>query len=342
MESEEKKELLLAYVEIREGKLHPASLEVLSETARFAAKSGNNTAALLFAKEADRELTAEIASCGINMAYIIRSDAYADHDRSSWVKAFSFLVAELRPWMLLFAHTQQAMEFWPAVAVRLGLPIITGTTFFRTEGRGLQITTTVFERQASSILRWDGTGSLLVSLLPRVFEKTRLDSPGPMEVVEITPPAPDAASENQITVEDVRPDDLHSMDLEDADIIVSGGGGMGSAEGFILLEELAQELGGVIGGTRIAVDKHWLARDRMVGQTGKTVSPELYIACGISGATQHVMGIKASRHVLAINTDREAPIFKAATAGAVGDVFKVLPELTMKIREEKKKAARKE
>jgi len=90
------------------------------------------------------------------------------------------------------------------------------------------------------------------------------------------------------------------------------------------------------------VDRHWLARDRMVGQTGKTVSPELYIACGISGATQHIMGHRSSRHVLAINTDKEAPIFKAATVGAVGDLFKVLPELIIRIREEKQKAAKME
>jgi electron transfer flavoprotein alpha subunit len=123
------------------------------------------------------------------------------------------------------------------------------------------------------------------------------------------------------------------VDIAGADFIVSGGRGMMAPENFAMLQELAEELGGVVGASRSAVDAGWMPVDRQVGQTGKTVRPKIYIACGISGAIQHLVGMQDSDMVIAINRDRQAPIFEVATYGIVGDLFQVVPAITKRIRE---------
>jgi electron transfer flavoprotein alpha subunit len=128
-------------------------------------------------------------------------------------------------------------------------------------------------------------------------------------------------------------DSQHDVDITLADVIVSGGRGMGGKENFRLLQELADELGGVVGSSRGAVEAGWMPAERQVGQTGKTVKPKIYIACGIRGAIQHLVGMQGSDTIIAINQDRQAPIFEVATYGIVGDVFQVVPALTKRIRE---------
>ena len=129
-------------------------------------------------------------------------------------------------------------------------------------------------------------------------------------------------------VEYVREDTGTGLRIEDSEIIVAGGRGLGGPDGFKVLQELADVLGGVVGGSRGAVDNGWITHDRQVGQTGRTVRPKLYVACGISGAIQHLVGMQNSQAIVAINSDPEAPIFKVATHGIVGDVYRVVPALT--------------
>lgn len=135
-------------------------------------------------------------------------------------------------------------------------------------------------------------------------------------------------------------DGTHKVDVGAAEFIISGGRGMMAPENFKLLEELAHELHGVVGASRSAVDAGWIAHDRQVGQTGKTVRPKIYIACGISGAIQHLVGMQDSDLIIAINRDHDAPIFEVAHYGIVGDLFQVVPILTRKIRELKRKVER--
>jgi len=128
-----------------------------------------------------------------------------------------------------------------------------------------------------------------------------------------------------------------SVNLEEAEIIVAGGRGVGSKENFKMIEELAEELGGELGGSRVTVELNWLDQDRQIGQTGKTVSPKLYIACGISGAIQHLVGMQNSEIIVAINKDRKAPIFNVAHYGIVGDLYEIVPVLIEEIRKIKNK-----
>ena len=138
-----------------------------------------------------------------------------------------------------------------------------------------------------------------------------------------------------VTVEAIVNELPSEIDLADADVIVAGGRGMQSKQNFKLLDELADVIGGVVGATRMAVDLEWQARDRMVGVSGKVVSPDVYIACGISGAIQHVMGMRSSRNIVAINVDPGAPIFRIASLGIIGDVREVLPVMIEAFRQRK-------
>ena len=139
------------------------------------------------------------------------------------------------------------------------------------------------------------------------------------------------ASRNRVRVYETIEEEGVPADLESAEIIVAGGKGLGSAQGFQMLQNLADALGGAVGATRGAVEEGWISHAFQIGQTGKTVSPKLYIACGISGAIQHMVGMSSANMIIAINQDREAPIFQIADYGIVGDIYKIIPEFTKKI-----------
>ena len=172
----------------------------------------------------------------------------------------------------------------------------------------------------------------MATVRPRVMKKGEYDEKREGEVINID--ADSAASRTKV-LEFVKEVSGISVNLHEADVIVSGGRGMAGEKCFKLLEELAEAMGGVVGASRAAVDEGWVAYSHQVGQTGKTVNPKVYIACGISGAVQHLVGMQSSDVIIAINKNPEAPIFDAATYGIVGDVFEILPMLTKKIKEVK-------
>ncbi len=171
----------------------------------------------------------------------------------------------------------------------------------------------------------------MATLRPGLVEAKLLSAARKAETIKVDPQIkPDEA---RVKVTGFVKADPKTIDLEEAEIIVAGGGGMGAKENFRLLEELAEVLGGSVAGSRVPVDEGWITIERQVGQTGKTVASQLYIACGISGSIYHAMGMKDCKVIIAINKDRAAPIFKLADVGVVGDVLEVVPALTLKLRE---------
>ena len=224
------------------------------------------------------------------------------------------------------------------MAVLLDIGCISQATYFRLIGDTLQVTRPVFHGRAAEILRFLPHSTGIVRVFPRAFEvSSESAATGITEVsIERCPCATPSARIPEAETMEIILDSPETMDMEDAEIVVAGGKGIGSKEAFVLLEDLAKALGGVVAASRVAVDLKWAPKERLVGQTGRKIAPDLYVACGISGASQHIAGMRESRYLLAINTDPAAPIFKHATWGIIGDATRVVPAMTHALQQHEK------
>jgi len=312
--------MILVFCELKDGKLRKPSLEALSEARRLADASGRQVGAL-FAGDglAGSE---EAAAYGADEILKAEGPALAAYSSDGYAKVLAEAVKAKGATVLLAAATSTGKDVAPRVAARLGAGYaadVTGLTM--KEGR-LQAQRPVYAGKAFATVDFESPVQV-ATLRPNVFAVAQCPKAGAMESI-----APGSADFRAV-VKEILAKAGGTVDLTEADIIVSGGRGMKEGANFKLLEELAGALGGVVGASRAAVDAGWgIPHSMQVGQTGKVVSPTLYIACGISGAIQHVAGMSSSKFIVAINKDPEAPIFKLADYGIVGDLFEVVPELT--------------
>jgi electron transfer flavoprotein alpha subunit len=235
------------------------------------------------------------------------------------------LVAEHGPDAVLFAQSYDGRDAIAHLSVRLDRPVLTNATDLRLDGDALVVSTAIFGGNTIVDTKFTGDGPFLVAVRPKSFDPAPSGG-GAAEVVAVPPP--DAGRDAEVKVLDRHVEEREGPKLEEAAIVVSGGRGIGSAEAFDpLVDGLAKVLGGASGASRAIVDAGWVPYAKQVGQTGKVVKPKLYIALGISGATQHMVGMKGSDNIVAVNKDGEAPIFGVADLGVVGDVHKVVPKL---------------
>ncbi len=239
--------------------------------------------------------------------------------------ALSGLIEEHTPALVLFGVTYDGRDVAGRVSARLGLPVVSNAIDFKKDA-GVTITNEVFGGSHLVETQITKATTALALIRPKSFNAadTGGGSPSVTEVVLPEGPAARVTARHAETAE--------GPQLESASIVVSGGRGLGQAEHFGLIEELADLLGGATGATRAIVDAGWVPYSKQVGQTGKTVKPDVYIACGISGAMQHLVGMKDSMTIIAVNKDAEAPIFSVADLGIVGDVHNVLPKLIEAIK----------
>jgi len=233
----------------------------------------------------------------------------------------------VKPAAVLFAASAMGKDLAPRVAARLGVGLATDCVALSAEGARLTATRPVFAAKAVQTVRFPRSPALL-TLRPKAFASVEGSGSA---TVTLLPVAVDAAAA-KAKVTGVAAAGGGKVDLTEAEIIVSGGRGLKGPEHFAMIEDLAAALGGVVGASRAVVDAGWRPHGDQVGQTGKTVSPKLYVAVGISGAIQHLAGMTSSRCIVAINKDAEAPIFKVADYGIVGDAFEVVPALTEAVR----------
>jgi len=238
--------------------------------------------------------------------------------------AIELLVGQHQPDLILFGASPTDRDVAGRLSARLGKPLLSNV--IDVESNSGQVVTTNEIFGGSIRIRTAITAARpgLVLVRPRSFEAEASEEQTP-EIVEVT--VPDAGHAGQARVLERHQEEAHGPKLEDARVVVSGGRGLGKAESFGLVEQLAKRLGGAVAATRAVVDAGWVAYSLQVGQTGKTVKPSVYIACGISGAMQHLVGMKDAGIIIAINKDPEAPIFNVADLGVVGDVHQVLPKL---------------
>lgn len=275
----------------------------------------------------------ESFSYGASKSYLIDAPLFHYYRTESYYEAICYLVRKYKPEIMLIGATGLGRDLAGAVATELQTGLTADCTGLSIDDRGYLLQTRpAFGGNIMATILTERTRPQMATVRPHVMPLPMKNPSRKGEIIRETVPF----QEEDITVRVLEVIDERKagdVDVAAADIIVSGGRGMRAQENFTLLQELADELGGVVGSSRGAVEAGWMPAERQVGQTGKTVRPKLYIACGISGAIQHLVGMQESDVIVAINMDKNAPIFEVATYGIVGDVLKVVPTLTERVRE---------
>ena len=312
--------MILVFCELKDGKIRKPSQEALSEARRLADGGGMTVGALFVG--ASCAGSAEAAQFGADTILTVEAPSLAAYSSDGYAQAIADAVTAKGASMLLAAATSSGKDVAPRVAARLNAGYAADVTGLSLVAGKLTCLRPVYAGKAFATLAFESPIQVATTR-PNVFTATLAPKAGVPEALA----AP--AGGFLAVVKEILAKGGGKVDLTEANVIVAGGRGLKEGANFQLLEDLAEALGGVVGASRAAVDAGWgIPHSMQVGQTGKVVSPTLYIACGISGAIQHVAGMSGSKVIVAINKDPEAPIFKLATYGIVGDLFEVLPELT--------------
>ncbi len=314
------------FAEAAGGALAPVSIELLGEGARLAAELGQELSAVLIGSDVE-PLAAELAAFGARRVYLCQHPDLASYSTLAYTRVLAELVREHAPAVLLMGATPLGRDLAPRLSRRLDLGLTADCTGLAIEpetGNLLQ-TRPAFGGNVMATIYTPRVRPQMATVRPGVMARPRRSEGVQAEVVtvEATPDPADLL----LRVLSRRETARRGVDLSQAKVIVSGGRGCGGDEGFALLESLAGLLGAELGGTRVAVEEGWIGVERQIGQTGQTVRPELYVACGISGAIQHRAGILGSRFIVAVNRDARAPIFSVADYAIVGEVQKVVPAI---------------
>ena len=312
--------MILVFCELKDGKIRKPSLEALSEARRLADASGKQVGALF----AGGSLAGAEEAAGYGADVILKAEhaGLSAYSSDGFAALLAQAVQAKGATAFLAAATSLGKDVAPRVAARLGAGFAADVTGLAVKDGKLQATRPVYAGKAFATVDFE-SAIQVATTRPNVFAVAASSKAGAVESL------PCSADGFKSVVKEILAKAGGKVDLTEADIIVSGGRGMKEGANFKVLEELADALGGVVGASRAAVDAGWgIPHSMQVGQTGKVVSPTLYIACGISGAIQHVAGMSSSKFIVAINKDPEAPIFKLADYGIVGDLFEVVPELT--------------
>ena len=319
------------FAEQRNGELQKVSLEILGEGRRLANELGVKLTAVLLGDNVAC-LANTLGEHGADEVLVAEHEALASYTTDGYTKVICDLANERKPGILFIGATFIGRDLGPRVAARLSTGLTADCTSLavEVENGALLATRPAFGGNLMATIACPDHRPQMATVRPGVFSKLNDKNDNyNIENVEVDL----QASDIRTTVLEVVKSNKDIVDIGEARFIVSGGRGVGSKENFEMLQELATALGGVVGASRGAVDKGWIERDYQVGQTGKTVRPTIYIACGISGAIQHVAGMQESDMIIAINKDETAPIMKVADYAIVGDLNKVLPEMISKVKE---------
>ncbi|MGQ9920654.1 MAG: FAD-binding protein [Desulfobacca sp.] len=319
------------FAEQRRGRLTPVVLELLGEGRRLAEQLRVTVAAVLFG-HGIQELAGELIAAGADKVYVVDHPSLEEFVEEPYAAALTALSRRYGPEIILAGATYVGRAFIPRVAAVLDTGLTADCTAFAIEPDThlLLQTRPAFGGNIMATILTPCSFPQMATVRPRVMKpwpraNNRQGEVIPVELVELEQPF---RSRFVQTISEI----TETVPLGEAEVIVAGGRGLQDAKNFRLLEELAELLGGAVGATRAAVDAGWISYQHQIGQTGKTVAPKLYIACGISGAAQHLVGMQSSDLIVAINRDPQAPIFQIADIGLVGDVFEILPALIQQIK----------
>lgn len=322
---------IITLAEHRQGELRDITWEVLSKGRQLAEGMGAEVEVALLGKGVKK--LAEALKPKANRVLLVEDDRLEAFNSETYQKVLTQLITERKPSLTLIGHTAMGMDIAPALAVQLKMPIATDCIGVDVAGENFALTRQLYGGKVNAAVSFRKSGPYMITLRSGGFpvvEKAAL----PGEIVSVPSPLTDEGLAKRFLqyVEAA----VGEVDITQADILVSVGRGIKEADNIPIVKELADVLGGALACSRPVVDKKWLPKDRQVGTSGKTVKPKVYVAIGISGAFQHVAGMKGAGTVIAINKDPKAPIFSVATYGIVADLFKFVPVLKEKIKELKK------
>lgn len=321
------------FVEQTEGEPAKVSWELLGVGAGLAKTLGVELCALVIGNQVEG-LCSEAFAYGASKAYLLDAPVYRHYRTEAYVEACCHLIETYKPEVILMGATGMGRDLAGAIATRVATGLTADCTGLAIDDkRNLMQTRPAFGGNIMATIMCDKFRPQMSTVRPNVMPMPERRDGAQGTIIRDPFTVPEESVLTKV-IEIIR--DTHgkgAVDITGAEFIISGGRGMMAPENFSILQELADELGGVVGASRSAVDAGWMPGDRQVGQTGKTVRPKIYIACGISGAIQHLVGMQDSDMVIAINRDGSAPIFEVATYGIVGDLFQVVPAITRKIRE---------
>lgn len=318
------------FAEQREGELQKVSLELLGEGRKIADKLGVKLTALILGDNINH-LADTLGRHGADEVIVAENELLKHYTTDGYTKVICDLANERKPGILFIGATFIGRDLGPRVAARLSTGLTADCTVLDVdvEKADLLATRPAFGGNLMATIACPDHRPQMATVRPGVFSKLAdEDRNFTVEKVEVKLQDSDIRTKIVEIVKEAK--DI--VDISEANFIVSGGRGVGSKENFAILKELADALGGTVAGSRAAVENEWIERDYQVGQTGKTVRPTIYIACGISGAIQHVAGMQDSDLIIAINKDATAPIMKAADYAIVGDLLKVVPEMTAQVK----------
>lgn len=312
----------------REGQLPRISFEAIAAAQRLAAQTGGKAEAVLLG-EGVGLAAAEVAKFDLAAVHVAEDPALRVYTPGAYIGALAPTIRTAAPAFVVFPHTYQTVDYMARLAQGIGAGLLPEVTGFDAGGDGLVWARPVMGGKLQSKVRVKGEGTVLVSVQSGAFQSdsaARGEAPVQPLAVDLSGVKPDR---EVLGYEEVGGD---TVDLSKAEIIVAVGRGIGGADKMAPAEALAKALGAEIGASRPVIDNGWLPRDRQIGSSGQTVAPKLYVAAGISGAIQHLVGMKGSSVIVAINKDPGAPIFTVADYGIVGDLHEVLPALTEAVR----------
>ncbi|MDT8715495.1 electron transfer flavoprotein subunit alpha/FixB family protein [Clostridium sp. 19966] len=319
------------FAEQREGVLQKVSLELLGEGKKIADKLGVKLTALLIGENI-KPLAKDLVAFGADEVLVADNSLLKHYTTDGYTKVICDLIEDRKPEILFIGATFIGRDLGPRIAARLktGLTADCTSLDIDAEGKYLLATRPAFGGNLMATIACADHRPQMATVRPGVFAKLEKDEVREAKVEEVALKL--TAADVRTKVVEVVKTAKDLVDIGEAEFIVSGGRGVGSVEGFKLLQELADVLGGTVAGSRAAVDKEWVDKNVQVGQTGKTVKPKIYIACGISGAIQHLAGMQDSDFIIAINKDENAPIMKIADYAVVGDLNKVVPEMIAQLK----------
>jgi len=320
------------FLEQKKGKVQSVAYELLGKAQELAKKVGCDVSGVLIGNKLEEQLD-ELIFCGADKIYLVEAPELAEFQDEPYTNILVELVKKYKPEILLCGATNIGRSLISRVAINIKAGLTADCTGLDidAEKKILLQTRPAFGGNIMATIISPNYRPQMATVRHKVFQPMPADRKRKGKIIKESFDSSLYVSRTKLIdiVEEVE----SLINLSEADVIVSGGRGMGSPENFKLLEELAQALGAAVGSSRAAVDAGWMPYSHQVGQTGRTVAPKIYIACGISGQIQHLVGMQSSKIIVAINKDPDAPIFKVATYGIVGDLFQIVPALTKKFKE---------